>query len=83
MHPTRRDTLQSILGLLAAAAWPPALAQAPYPNAPIRCVIPVPAGGGHDSMMRLVGAKLNEVWHQPVIVESKPGASGAIVLKPQ
>lgn len=78
MNTTRRDALQSIIGLLTAAAWPAALAQTSYPNAPIRFVIPVPAGGGHDTMMRTLGTKLTETWHQPVIVESKPGASGAI-----
>lgn len=78
MHPNRRDALQSALGLLAASAWPTASAQTGYPSAPIRFVIPTPAGGGHDSMMRLVGAKLTEAWGQPTLVESKPGASGAI-----
>ncbi len=78
MNPTRRDALQSTLALLAAAAWPAARAQAPYPAGPVRFIIPTPAGGGHDTMMRLIGAKLTEAWGQPSIVESKAGASGAI-----
>jgi tripartite-type tricarboxylate transporter receptor subunit TctC len=78
MNPTRRETLQSGLGLLAAAAWPAAMAQGAYPGGPIRFIIPTQPGGGHDSMMRIVGAKLTEAWGQPSLVESKAGASGAI-----
>jgi tripartite-type tricarboxylate transporter receptor subunit TctC len=79
MHPTRRDALQSTLGLLAAAAWPAvAQAQAGYPSGPVRFIIPTPAGGGHDAMMRSVGAELSKAWGQPTLVESKAGASGAI-----
>ncbi|MEO8296299.1 MAG: tripartite tricarboxylate transporter substrate-binding protein [Burkholderiales bacterium] len=78
MSVTRRDALHSLLGLVGAAALPNARAQAGYPNAPIHMVIPVPAGGGQDAMMRMVGAKLTESWGQPVLVESKAGASGAI-----
>jgi tripartite-type tricarboxylate transporter receptor subunit TctC len=79
---TRRDALQSALqsglGLLATSAWPSASAQAAFPSGPIHLVIPTPAGGGHDSMMRAVGAKLTESWGQPCLVESRAGASGAI-----
>ncbi len=74
----RRQILQGAGGLAAALAVPALRAQPGYPNAPIRIIITVPAGGGHDNMMRLVGTKLTEAWGQPCIVESKPGASGAI-----
>ena len=49
-----------------------------YPTGPIRFVIPTAAGGGHDVMMRLIGQKLSERLGQPCIVESRPGASGAL-----
>jgi tripartite-type tricarboxylate transporter receptor subunit TctC len=74
----RRHVLQAGFGYLAVAASTRAQAQDNYPNAPIRCVIPTPAGGGHDAMMRTIGAKLTEAWGQTLVVESKPGASGAI-----
>jgi tripartite-type tricarboxylate transporter receptor subunit TctC len=77
MNVSRRRLLQGSAGLAATLALPAVRAQT-YPNAPLRIVITVPAGGGHDTMMRLVGQKLTEAWGQPVIVESKPGASGAI-----
>ena len=80
MHPTRRDALHSTLGLLAAAALPTASAQPTYPSSPIRLVISTPAGGGHDGMMRVLGAKLTAPMGVPCIVESRPGASGAIAI---
>ncbi|MFA5632309.1 MAG: tripartite tricarboxylate transporter substrate binding protein [Porticoccaceae bacterium] len=49
-----------------------------YPSMPIRIIIPTPAGGGHDTMMRLIGLKLTERLGQPCVIESRPGASGAI-----
>lgn len=73
----RRHVLKSAAGLAATLAVPRLQAQT-FPHAPLRVVITVPAGGGHDAMMRLVGQKITESWGQPVIVESKPGASGAI-----
>lgn len=75
---TRRKVLQVVGGSAAVLAAPLLRAQGAYPNAPLRIVITVPAGGGHDAMMRLVGQKLTESWGQPCVVESKPGASGAI-----
>jgi len=77
MTVSRRRLLQGSAGLAATLALPAVRAQT-YPSAPLRIVITVPAGGGHDTMMRMVGQKLTEAWGQTVIVESKPGASGAI-----
>ncbi|MGJ7613545.1 MULTISPECIES: Bug family tripartite tricarboxylate transporter substrate binding protein [unclassified Variovorax] len=79
MNPSRRRTLNTGLGLLGAAALAPfARAEQPYPNNVIKFIIPTPPGGGHDTMMRVIGQKLTEAWGQPSIVESKAGASGAI-----
>lgn len=77
MDTTRRRLLQGAAALTAPLALPGLRAQT-YPSAPLQIVIPTPAGGGHDSMMRLVGQKLTESWGQPAIVMSKAGAAGSL-----
>jgi tripartite-type tricarboxylate transporter receptor subunit TctC len=63
------------------------VAQGPqtFPERPIRIVEPFGAGGGVDTIARLVSNKLSEVWHQPVIVDNRPGdgstAAPAFVAK--
>jgi len=68
--------------LLAAAAlslaMAPALAQDAYPSKPLRIVVPFTAGGIVDSIARLIGEKLSTKYGQPVVVENKVGAGGAI-----
>jgi tripartite-type tricarboxylate transporter receptor subunit TctC len=46
-----------------------------YPSAPIKLVVPYAAGGGTDFFARLVGAKMEELIGQPMVVENKPGAA--------
>ena len=76
---TRRQTLAAALGALGAGVLPRAQAQTqPFPSQVIKFVIPTPAGGDHDTMMRIIGQKLTDAWGQPCIVESRSGASGAI-----
>lgn len=65
---------------LAGAVALPAFAQtaARYPNRPITLVVPFPAGGSVDSAGRAMADRLTKVLGQPVIVENKAGAGGAI-----
>jgi tripartite-type tricarboxylate transporter receptor subunit TctC len=63
---------------LALSAPLLALAQEPYPNRPVRIIVPFAAGGVADLVPRVVGEKLSQKWGQPVVVENKVGASGNI-----
>jgi tripartite-type tricarboxylate transporter receptor subunit TctC len=49
-----------------------------YPAKPIRIVVPFPPGGTSDILSRLIGPKLTEKWGQQVVIDSRPGAAGAI-----
>ena len=50
----------------------------PYPSKPIRMMVPFPAGGGSDTIARVVGQKLTERLGQSIVVENRPGAGGSI-----
>ncbi len=52
-----------------------------YPAKPVRFVVTYPAGGSSDAMARIIGVKLTEYWGQQVLVESRPGAAGAVGME--
>jgi tripartite-type tricarboxylate transporter receptor subunit TctC len=68
---------QSIITACALLSAPAAWSQA-YPAKPVRIIVPYASGGGADMLARLIGQKLSVSWGQPVVVENKAGAGGAI-----
>ena len=61
-------------------AWLPALAlaQADFPNRPLKLVVPFPPGGSTDIVGRLLATKFEQALGQAVIVENRPGAGATL-----
>ncbi len=68
------------LATIAATAAAEAFSQA-YPSKPISMIVAFPAGGSNDFTARQVSQKLNEILGQPVVVENRTGAGGAIAIE--
>ena len=70
---TRRLAAAALLSLAAL----PAMAQAPWPNQPIRLIVPFSAGVS-DTIARLVSTEMSKSVGQPIVVENRAGAGGNI-----
>ena len=77
---TRRGTLTRVWRSLGACALALLLASAAhaYPDKPLHLIVPFPAGGGADSLARLVMPKVAQALGQPIVIENKAGAGGNI-----
>ena len=67
-----------LIALAAACGIGSVRAEESYPSKAIRFIVPYPAGGGTDTIARLIGTQLSQRWGQSVVVENKPGASGIL-----
>lgn len=67
-----------LVSLMLAAGVMAVAAAADFPSKPVRLVVTFPPGGALDLEARLIAAKLRDNWSQPIIVENRAGASGAI-----
>jgi len=79
----RRNLLGRILRIstllsLALAAPLLALADGPYPDKPIKFVVPYPPGGGTDVVARIVQQRLQAALGQPIVIDNKGGAGGSL-----
>jgi tripartite-type tricarboxylate transporter receptor subunit TctC len=76
MKPTLKKTVLMVAAAtLSIGAWAQGAA---YPNKPIKVVVPFPAGGSTDILMRIVAPKLSKQLGQPVIIDNKGGAAANI-----
>ena len=75
----RRGALRAALALLlSGASFASALAQAAYPNKPIRIIVPSTPAGVLDNVARTLALRLPDQLGQPIVIENKGGAGGNI-----
>ncbi len=67
-----------VVTIAALLLAPGASAQGQYPNKPIRLILQFPAGGLADAVCRVLAPPLSQQLGQPILVENRPGADGAI-----
>jgi tripartite-type tricarboxylate transporter receptor subunit TctC len=77
---TRLSILSVLSAAVALTAALPAAAQ-PYPNRPVKIIVPTPAGGPVDTVARVVANGLAKSLGQPFVVDNRPGAGNTIGSK--
>lgn len=78
MLPLKSLAILSAATALVASAGVQAAELANYPNKPVRMVCAHVIGGAVDIFARILGQKMSENWGQPIIVENRAGAAGAV-----
>jgi len=71
-----RTALVLALGLTALCLDCASARAQSFPERPVRIIVPFAAGGAVDDLARIIGAKLGNAFHQPVVVENHAGAGG-------
>src|SRR6478752_3600136 len=68
-----RKIIAAVALLIAASAY----AQS-YPAKPLHLIVPFPPGGGNDTVARAIAQQIGPDLGQPVVIDNKPGAGGAV-----
>ncbi len=82
MSTLRRVGIATLVAVCAVALASPAAAAGKFPEKPITLVVHAGAGGGSDIFSRTLAAAFDQhkILPQPIVVENKPGGSGAIAF---
>jgi tripartite-type tricarboxylate transporter receptor subunit TctC len=72
------STITKVIVLAFACALGTTALGQPYPNKPIRLIVPYPPGGNTDIVARIYAQKLSERVGQPVVVDNRGGAAGTL-----
>ena len=70
--------MKTLLSLCCSRCSPPLSLAQPYPNKPVRLIIPFPPGGSNDVVGRAIGQQLAERLGQGVVIDNRGGAGGMI-----
>ena len=73
--------LVACTAVAALVATVPAAAQGDYPNKPIKVIVTVPAGGGVDTVTRLITERMRPFLGQPFVIENRGGAGGNLAAE--
>lgn len=74
-------TRRWLVAAAALTACATAQAQTPWPSQPVRLVVPFPPGSTSDVTARAIASQISDQLGQPVFVDNRPGANGAISMK--
>jgi len=67
-----------VSGILAASLWAGGAVAQAFPSKPVNLIVPWPAGGPTDLVLRVLAETTQKHLGQPVVIENKPGASGLL-----
>src|SRR5262245_18979697 len=70
--------LRRLLTVLTLSLLPAFAAAQDLPAKPIKLIVPFPAGGPNDIIASIVGQRMSELTRQPVVIDNRGGASGAL-----
>lgn len=75
----RRRLLAASLPIFAPLAFAaPAVAQSPWPTKPVRIIVPAPAGGPFDRLIRPIAQDMAATLQQPVVIDNRPSAGNIV-----
>ena len=76
----KKAWLSLFVAFFAVAFAAPAQSEE-WPQRPVRIIVPFPAGGNSDAVARIIAQRLGEAFGQQFVVESRPGAGGALAAE--
>jgi len=73
-----KPALAALLLLWQVLLWPVLAAAEDFPIKPIKLIVPFPPGGPNDIIARIVGQRMSEIAHQPVVIDNRSGQAGVL-----
>ena len=81
MAALHREAIMRVLSFLLLLLLGTAAQAQPYPSRPITLLVPAAAGGGNDTVARVIADKIARILGQPIVVENHPGAGGGLAAR--